>query len=167
MRTPPCAAPSAVRARLTYRELPNTPGRVWERLSNGEPLTLVVVSGLLAAVTPTGRVLESVFAGELTLLCDDRIMEEYAEVLARPRFRFDPENFGWFLPIVRLGEPVVAPPLPLTLSDPSDREFIEVAVAGGADAIVTGNARDFSIAEGKVAIPIVSPRRPIDRLRNG
>ena len=58
-------------------------------------------------------------------------------------------------------------PLPLTLSDPSDLKFIEVAVAGGADAIVTGNARDFSIAEGQVATPIVSPRRLIERLRNG
>jgi len=58
-------------------------------------------------------------------------------------------------------------PLPLTLSDPSDLKFIEVAVAGGADAIVTGNARDVSIAEGKAAIPIVSPRRLIERLRNG
>lgn len=128
--------------------------------------TNVVVSGLLSAVTPPGRVLESVYAGELMLLYDDRIMEEYAEVLARPRFRFDPENVGWFLTIVRLGEPVVAPPLPLTLSDPSDLKFVEVAVAGGADAIVTGNARDFSIAEGKVAVPIVSPRRLIEQLRN-
>lgn len=27
--------------RVTYRELRNTPGRVWERLSDGGPLTLV------------------------------------------------------------------------------------------------------------------------------
>ncbi|HUX33421.1 MAG TPA: putative toxin-antitoxin system toxin component, PIN family [Gemmatimonadaceae bacterium] len=129
--------------------------------------TNVVVSGLLSAVSPPGRVVESVFAGELVLLYDERILDEYADVLARPRFRFDPGDIGWFLTVVRLGEPVVAPPLPLTVPDPDDLKFVEVAVAGGADAIVTGNARDFKLAEGKLAVPVVSPRRFIEMLRKG
>ena len=129
--------------------------------------TNVVVSGLLSAVSPPGRVVESVFAGELVLLYDERILDEYADVLARPQFRFDPGNIGWFLTVVRLGEPVVAPPLPLTVPDPDDLKFVEVAVAAGADAIVTGNARHFKLVEGKLAVPVVSPRRFIEMLRKG
>ena len=129
--------------------------------------TNVVVSGLLSAVTPPGRVVESVYAGELVLLYDERILEEYGDVLARPQFRFDPDDIGWFLAVVRLGEPVVAPPLPLRVPDPDDLTFVEVAVAGGADAIVTGNARDFKLVEGKLAVPVVSPRRFIEMLRKG
>lgn len=127
--------------------------------------TNVVVSGLLTATTPPGRVLESVYAGELTLLHDVRILEEYSTVLARPRFGFAREDIEWFMTIMDYGEPVVAPPLPLTVPDESDLKFIEVAVAGGADAIVTGNVRDFRLAEGKLAVPVVSPRRLIELMR--
>ncbi|HUX33422.1 MAG TPA: hypothetical protein VMV51_06075 [Gemmatimonadaceae bacterium] len=38
--------------RLTYRELRNTPGRVWERLSNDEPLTLVADGEAKAVLIP-------------------------------------------------------------------------------------------------------------------
>ena len=38
--------------RLTYRELRNTPGRVWERLANDEPLTLVADGEAKAVVIP-------------------------------------------------------------------------------------------------------------------
>ena len=40
------------RGRLTYRELRNTPGRVWERLSNDEPLTLVADGEAKAVLIP-------------------------------------------------------------------------------------------------------------------
>lgn len=129
--------------------------------------TNVVVSGLLSATTPPGRVVESAFSGDLVLLYDERMLEEYTDVLARPRFRFDPRDIGWFLTVVRLGESVVAPPLPLTVPDPDDLKFVEVAVAAGADAIVTGNARHFKLAEGRLAVPAVTPRRLIEMLRKG
>lgn len=38
--------------RLTYRELRNTPGRVWERLSTDEPLTLIADGVAKAVVIP-------------------------------------------------------------------------------------------------------------------
>ena len=59
---------------------------------------------------------------------------------------------------------VVADPLPLSLPDESDRPFIEVAVAGGADVIVTGNVADFKIAEGRLGVRVVTPRRFLDIL---
>gem|GEM_PF-5759409 len=41
------------------------------------------------------------------------------------------------------GRRVVAPPLNLKLPDPDDAMFVEVAVAGQADAIVTGHTGHF------------------------
>jgi uncharacterized protein len=127
--------------------------------------TNVVVSGSLGATSPPGRVIDSLYAGDLVPLHDDRILDEYAAVLARPKFDLDPDDAAWFLVVVRYGEHVTAPPLPLTVPDPSDLKFIEVAVAGGADAVVTGNARHFRVAEGRLAVPVVSPRRLVEMLR--
>ncbi len=42
-----------------------------------------------------------------------------------------------------IGELVVAKPIAVQSPDPDDQMFIEVAVTGFADAIVTGNAKHF------------------------
>jgi hypothetical protein len=48
------AAPTAAQEndRVTYRELRNTPGRVWERLADNEILTLVADGGVKALLIP-------------------------------------------------------------------------------------------------------------------
>lgn len=71
----------------------------------------VLVSGLLSPYGPPGRILDALLAGILTLVFDDRILGEYEDVLTR-------QEFG---------------------SDPDHAMFIEVAMAGRSDAIVTGN----------------------------
>jgi predicted nucleic acid-binding protein len=43
--------------------------------------------------------------------------------------------------------------------------FVEVAVAGEADAIVTGNLKHFRPRHGKLSAPVLSPRAFVDRLR--
>ena len=128
--------------------------------------TNVVVSGLLLAESYPGQVLEAVYAGEVTALYDDRIVAEYADVLARPKFPIEPGDIDLFLGVLDYGVVVVAPPLPLKMPDEDDLKFIEVAVAGGADAIVTGNARHFRVREGKLDVRIVSPRGLIEMLRD-
>jgi putative PIN family toxin of toxin-antitoxin system len=129
--------------------------------------TNVAVSGLLLADSFPGQIVEAVYAADLALLFDDRIAAEYANVLARPKFQIVPGDIDRFLMVLSYGVPVVAPPLPLTVPDPDDLKFIEVAVAGGADAIVTGNARHFRVAEGRLDLPVVSPRRMVEMLRIG
>lgn len=53
---PAVAAPIAKKPvesdRVTYRELRNTPGRVWERLAENTPLTLVADGEVKAVVIP-------------------------------------------------------------------------------------------------------------------
>lgn len=105
--------------------------------------TNVIVAGLLRADGPPGRIVDSILGQSLTVLHDDRILDEYETVLARPRF-FDRASIRILLEFVRdVGERILAPSLELRCSDPGDQPFLEVAVAGRADALVTGNRRHF------------------------
>ena len=49
--------------------------------------TNVLVSGLLKQGTPPAEVVADVLAGQLVPLYDHRILDEYREVLARPKFK--------------------------------------------------------------------------------
>ncbi|MCG0276699.1 MAG: putative toxin-antitoxin system toxin component, PIN family [Thermosediminibacteraceae bacterium] len=119
--------------------------------------TNVLVSALLTPHGPAARVLDAVLAGQLSLVFDDRILYEYEEVLRRERFGFAQEDVKALLDFIRSeGLGVVAPPLRIALPDPDDLMFVEVAVAGRADAIVTGNKKHFP--EGCCGgIPVMSP----------
>jgi putative PIN family toxin of toxin-antitoxin system len=106
--------------------------------------TNVIVSGLLNPEGTPGRVLDLFLAGEITMVVDDRILAEYRAVLPRPKFGFEPADVSDVLDLVEAeAERVAAPPLRLALMDEADRPFMEVAVASGADFLVTGNVRRF------------------------
>ncbi|HBT47305.1 MAG TPA: putative toxin-antitoxin system toxin component, PIN family [Peptococcaceae bacterium] len=126
--------------------------------------TNVLVSALLTPYGPAARVLDAVLAGRLVLLFDDRILCEYEEVLGRGRFGFDPQDVKALLDFFRSeGVAVVAPPLKAELPDPDDLMFVEVALAGKANAIVTGNKKHFP-AEGCGGILVVSPAELLSML---
>jgi putative PIN family toxin of toxin-antitoxin system len=109
--------------------------------------TNVLVSGLLSPHGAPGRVLDAVLAGTHVLLLDDRIRSEYAEVLGRRRFGFASDDVAVLLRgLESRGESVTAPPLSLVLPDADDLPFLEVAAAGRADRLVTGNPRHFAAA---------------------
>lgn len=120
--------------------------------------TNVLVSALLTPHGPAARVLDAVLAGRVVLVFDDRILHEYEEVLKRERFGFDPRDVQALLDYFRSeGLAVAAPPLKTGgLPDDDDLMFIEVAAAGGAGAIVTGNKKHFP-AEHCSGIPVMSP----------
>lgn len=62
------------------------------------------------------------------------------------------------------GETVFAKPLAIELPDPDDLPFLEVAVAGGADDLVTGNDRHFRPLRGIHRVEIVSPNGLVERV---
>jgi putative PIN family toxin of toxin-antitoxin system len=125
--------------------------------------TNVVVSGLLTDLGAPAQIVELCLAGDLELVIDGRIVAKYREVLRRPELSLDAADVEAFLGIVDFAEHVVGVPLPLTLPDPDDLPFLEVAVAAAVDALVTGNARHFRAPEGKLDISVVSPRQFLDR----
>lgn len=119
--------------------------------------TNVLVAGLLNPSGNPGRTLDLFLAGEVTLLVDDRILAEYRAVLRRPKFGFDAGDVSDVLDHIEAESVrVTALPLDVELPDERDLPFLEVGVAGYADALVTGNARDFKLP-GTAGIPIESP----------
>ena len=54
--------------------------------------TNIVVSGLLHSEGNPGQILALVLSGAVQICHDERILAEYREVLARPRFKLNPER---------------------------------------------------------------------------
>jgi putative PIN family toxin of toxin-antitoxin system len=127
--------------------------------------TNVLVSGLLRAKGPPGRILDLILTGELHPVFDDRILLEYRRVLSRPRFDFRPQDVWDLLEYLRYsGWHLVAPPLAVTLPDPDDLPFLEVAVAAQAP-LITGNFRHFPRpAIHKTGVRLFSPARFLEQL---
>jgi putative PIN family toxin of toxin-antitoxin system len=107
--------------------------------------TNVLVSGLLNPDGAPGRVVDLILGGRHHVLYDDRIIAEYLDVLARPHLKISVALARAVVGYFRLsGERVTAIPLPEdALPDPDDLPFLEVAISGEADALVTGNAKHF------------------------
>jgi putative PIN family toxin of toxin-antitoxin system len=118
--------------------------------------TNVLVSGLLTPHGNAARIVDAVLAGKFLLLYDQRILEEYREVLSRPSFKMNLLFMEEVLAAMEQGgESVPALPVPQPCSDPDDTMFLEVALGGQADALITGNKRHFPSAVS--GFPILSP----------
>ena len=129
--------------------------------------TNVLVSGLLQPFGPSGQIVLLVASGELVLCHDARILAEYQEVLFREKFRFEPERVDALLEEIRMGGiSVAARPLTIRLPDPDDEPFLEIAVAGGAQMLVTGNVKHYP-AEARHGVEVISPRSFIELYRVG
>jgi putative PIN family toxin of toxin-antitoxin system len=127
--------------------------------------TNVLVSGLIRADGPPGRIVDLLRAGRLTLVVDDRILAEYADVLSRPPMRryFTAADAANVLEFFRHGsEPVVCGHVVLSLPDPGDVPFLEAALAAGVP-LVTGNERHFPLNRRRGA-RLLSPRALLERL---
>lgn len=106
--------------------------------------TNVIVSGILKPYSKAASILRLVVTGVITLAYDLRILAEYRDVLSRSKFPFAKEDINAFLDQVeKEGVLVSVMPLKFRLFDPDDEPFLEVAIAGKAKAIVTGNKRHF------------------------
>jgi putative PIN family toxin of toxin-antitoxin system len=85
------------------------------------------------------------------------ILEEYAEVLKRPKFQFDTRRVDRLLRDLTHAATMVTPEGRISASpDESDNRFLECAHASGADYLVTGNKRHFPFPAYEDTV-IVSP----------
>jgi putative PIN family toxin of toxin-antitoxin system len=126
--------------------------------------TNVLVAGLLNPNRPPGRILDYTLGGDLMALVDDRILAEYRLVLPRRKFDFDAADVTDVIFFMEHeSERVVARRLSMVLPDPRDLPFIEVALSGSADALITGNIRHFR-AVAELGVSIEMPARFLERL---
>jgi putative PIN family toxin of toxin-antitoxin system len=118
--------------------------------------TNVLVSAMLGPGRVPDELLELILARRIYVAYDARIRAEYIDIVARPKFRAVPAERRERLlaGILGLGEeiPSCAPYLG-ALKDEDDRMFVEVALAAGADALVTGNLKDYPTSLGFLVLP--------------
>lgn len=106
--------------------------------------TNVLVSGLLSPFGSCGEIVRMISSAELVLSFDARILTEYREVLARPKFKFDMDKVDALLDYIEnRGRAVASSPLSQSLPDIDDEPFLEIAIASKATCIVTGNHIHF------------------------
>jgi putative PIN family toxin of toxin-antitoxin system len=126
--------------------------------------TNVIVSALLKWNSVPGVVLQAVFNGFVVPVYNDEILNEYRNVLNRPKFGFSSELISETisqmesLGVMENALETVAEALP----DPKDIVFYSIALSHGKTAethLVTGNVKHFP------ANPIVvTPRQMLDIL---
>jgi putative PIN family toxin of toxin-antitoxin system len=127
--------------------------------------TNVIVSGLLRPFSKAALILTLVADGTIQVAYDLRLLSEYRDVLNRPKFDFAKENVEAFLTQVEQeGFLVSVKPLEIHLPDPEDEPFLEVAIAGRVEAIVTGNKRHFPRKQYEV-VRILSPVEFVELLK--
>lgn len=119
--------------------------------------TNALVAGLLSPFGPCGEIVRMVSSGEVTLALDARILTEYQEVLARPKFKFDQDKVAAILDLIEhRGIIVAASPLTQPLPDPDDEPFLEIAITARVAGLVTGNHVHFP-AESSQGVTVFSP----------
>ena len=107
--------------------------------------TNVLISAILGGAS--GRILDLWRAGKFDLVLTVEVVQEYYDVLKRPKFKLPPEviaSIGAFL--YRKGIFVTPEEKILAITDdPKDNKFLEAAIAGEADVLVSGDHHLLSL----------------------
>lgn len=124
-----------------------------------------------AAISPRGktsRLLQYLKARRFTLLYSNATWEELIEILHRPHLRrkYDLTDYylHFFLQAIRQGGEEVTPTDSIKICrDADDDKFLEVAVSGMADYLISNDGDLLSLSP-YAGIPIISPREILARL---
>lgn len=127
--------------------------------------TNVLVAGLLSPFGPPGETVRMVASGAIRLCFDARILTEYAEVLARAKFQFSPDQSQALLEQIKAeGLSVAGEPLAARLPDPTDESFLEAALTGEAECLITGSIKHFPPAR-RQGLRVLLPSEFLDFYR--
>ncbi|WP_224813943.1 putative toxin-antitoxin system toxin component, PIN family [Hasllibacter sp. MH4015] len=132
--------------------------------------TNVLVSGLRSRSGASNPLLIAGFRGQFDWVCSVPLFYEYEDVLSRAELLLDAgisrDEAGKFLDAVAR----VVVPMEVNfrwrpqLRDSGDEMVLEAAVAGGVEAIVTHNARDFGLVPEKFGVLVWSPGEAMRRM---
>lgn len=125
---------------------------------------------LISALLFTGIVSELVSLwqkGTITILLSREILDEYLRVLAYPKFQLSEEEIKGLieeelLPFVQVIKPRTR--IHVVKRDPSDNKFLECAVAGKADVLISGD-KDLLAIRHYRRVRIQTPSRFLEAFR--
>lgn len=119
--------------------------------------TNVFVSGIFFK-GPPHRILLGWQDGRVQLLVSAAILDEYHRVKDELASQFPDVDLAQFLQLLTVHAEVIESPLlpPVIQEDPSDDRFLECAVAGKADCIVSGDKHLLKLVEFQ-GIPTLKP----------
>jgi len=124
--------------------------------------TNIIVSAGIQLAGPSAKIVELVLDGELMMFTCPAVIEEYLEVLDRPRFKKHMFSPIWIPALLESGNfRTDDPPMwPFPGPDPDDLVFLAQSKRAGA-VLVTGNVADYpeSISDGVV---VQTPRAYLD-----
>jgi putative PIN family toxin of toxin-antitoxin system len=123
--------------------------------------TNILVRAMIRPQGTVGPVLLRLRQGEYSLLYARPLLEELVDVLNRPRIRgkygLTDRDIQTVVGLILLrGEETASTKRIAACRDPKDDKFLEVAVSGRADVIVTGD-EDLLALHPYAGIPIVAP----------
>lgn len=123
--------------------------------------TGVLVSGLIRPRGTTGEVLLALRDGKCTILYSNETIMEIIDVLGRDKFRLKyhilPDDISALINLIRLrGEVVIPKQRVADCRDPKDDKFLDVALSGDVDCLVSGDLDLLSMNPYR-SIPIISP----------
>jgi len=126
----------------------------------------VLVSAVLTRTGPPAELIDRWREGEFDLVVSPKLLGELEEVLLRPKFRpsVSEDDVRDYVDGLLAEALVVTDPdePPAVTPDPDDDYLVALAVAAGADVIVSGDAHLTELENPPT--PVVTPRQFVDRL---
>ena len=130
--------------------------------------TNVIVSSLIQKNYPYFIVYELFLENKFELCISEKLIDEYYDVLTRPKFKKFPDFFNCaekILTNIELKAKKFSPTITLELiSDNSDNMILELAEECSADFIITGNITDFTFPTYKQT-KILTPKEYWDKYK--
>lgn len=122
--------------------------------------TSVVIAAMLSPIGASGRLLNAFYGDRLKLAYTAPILDEYMEVMERPKFAAFIDvrtRVSFALKLRANGVAVVPLPVaPADWPDPDDLPFVAAALATDRKIVVTLNPRDFAPATA-LGVRVLSP----------
>jgi putative PIN family toxin of toxin-antitoxin system len=130
--------------------------------------TGVLVSALIHRQGTTGDVLQALRDGRFIAIYTTDILLEIIDVLGRTtlrvKYHLEPDDISALINLLRLRGNLVTPARKVTACrDPKDDKFLEAALAGSADCMVSGDAHLLDLTPFE-SIPILRPVEFLARL---
>lgn len=124
--------------------------------------TNVLVSALWTEnpYAATRRILDLLLKRKITPLYNEDVIEEYCDVLSRPKFPFDRQEIADLINfIIESGLDTSRTPYEGSLPDEDDRAFYEISLGRENSFLVTGNLKHFPHTS-----QVVSPSELLEKI---